>query len=108
MAEPFYPIFLAILIALLIAAGLLGTGYIVGDLLGLRRKNPVKLMPYESGMDPIGTAHQRYDVRYYLIAIMFLLFDVELLFLYPWAVAAYGTRPLTTCEQRAIQHTRMA
>ena len=44
-------------------------------------------MPYESGMDPIGDARQRFDVRYYLVAIEFLIFDVELLLLYPWAVA---------------------
>ena len=43
-------------------------------------------MPYESGMDPIGDARQRFDVRYYLVAIEFLIFDVELLLLYPWAV----------------------
>jgi NADH:ubiquinone oxidoreductase subunit 3 (subunit A) len=46
-------------------------------------------MPYESGMDPIGDARQQYDVKFYLIAILFLVFDVELLFLYPWAVIAY-------------------
>ena len=49
-------------------------------------------MPYESGMDPIGDARQRFDVKFYLIAILFLVFDVELLFLYPWAVAAYQRR----------------
>ena len=47
-------------------------------------------MPYESGMDPIGDARQRFDVRFYLVAIVFLLFDVELLFLYPWAVAQWS------------------
>src|SRR6202023_1462136 len=49
------------------------------------RRTPVKLMPYESGMDPIGDARQHFDVKFYLIAILFLVFDVELLFLYPWA-----------------------
>ena len=44
-------------------------------------------MPYESGMDPIGDARQRFDVKFYLIAILFLVFDVELLFLYPWAAS---------------------
>jgi NADH-quinone oxidoreductase subunit A len=44
-------------------------------------------MPYESGMDPVGDARGRFDIRYYLVAIVFLIFDVELLFLYPWAVA---------------------
>jgi NADH-quinone oxidoreductase subunit A len=50
----------------------------------------VKQMTYESGMDPVGTARMQFDVRFYLIAILFLVFDVELLFLYPWAVIAYS------------------
>jgi len=53
------------------------------------KRGQIKLMPYESGMDPIGDARQHYDVKFYLIAILFLVFDVELLFLYPWAAAAY-------------------
>ena len=62
---------------------------VLAHLIGPRRRTRVKLMPYESGMDPIGDARQRFDVKFYLIAILFLVFDVELLFLYPWAVAAY-------------------
>jgi len=60
--------------------------------LGLKpyKETPVKLMPYESGMDPVGTARMQFDVKFYLIAILFLVFDVELLFLYPWAVVAYS------------------
>src|SRR3954468_3370725 len=50
----------------------------------------VKLMPYESGMDPVGSARMQFDIKFYLIAILFLVFDVELLFLYPWAVLAYA------------------
>src|SRR5258708_4272985 len=50
----------------------------------------VKQMPYESGMDPVGSARMQFDVKFYLIAILFLVFDVELLFLYPWAVIAYA------------------
>jgi NADH-quinone oxidoreductase subunit A len=46
-------------------------------------------MPYESGMDPVGDARQPFDVKFYLVAILFLVFDVELLFLYPWAASAY-------------------
>ena len=57
-----------------------------------RKPTAVKLMPYESGMDPVGSAHMQFDVRFYLIAILFLVFDVELLFLYPWAVIAYADR----------------
>jgi NADH-quinone oxidoreductase subunit A len=49
--------------------------------------NPVKLMPYESGMPPIGDAQQRYTIRYYVIAMLFVVFDIEAVFFYPWAVA---------------------
>jgi len=58
----------------------------------LKPKKPtkVKTMPYESGMDPIGSSRMQFDVKFYLIAILFLVFDVELLFLYPWAVIAYS------------------
>src|SRR2546422_6703670 len=63
---------------------------IAAHLIGPRRNTQVKLMPYESGMDPIGDARQRFDIKFYLVAIMFIVFDVELLFLYPWAVVAYA------------------
>jgi NADH-quinone oxidoreductase subunit A len=81
----YYPIFLY-LIAIL---GFVVATLLAAHLIGPHKKTPVKLMPYESGMDPIGDARQRFDVKYYLIAILFLVFDVELLFLYPWALAAY-------------------
>lgn len=70
--------------ALLLAVGLLAAG----SLLGPRRSGRVKQMPYESGMDPIHDTRRRFDVRFHLVAIAFLVFDVELLFLYPWAVAS--------------------
>jgi len=79
------PVFLFLLVAMLTAGGMIASA-----LLGPRKSNAVKQMPYESGMDPIGDARQRFDVRYYLVAIVFLLFDVELLFLYPWAVAQWS------------------
>src|ERR1700687_2444243 len=83
--KTYYPIFLY-LVAIL---GFVSVSLVLAPRIGLNRKTAVKLMPYESGMDPIGDAHQQFDVKYYLIAILFLVFDVELLFLYPWAVAAY-------------------
>ena len=55
-----------------------------------RKPTRIKQMPYESGMDPVGSARMQFDIKFYLIAILFLVFDVELLFLYPWAVIAYG------------------
>lgn len=90
MATEFTPVFLLILIAIAIAA--LGM-VLVSALINPGHRTPVKNMPYESGMDPVGDARQRFDVRYYLVAIAFLLFDVELLYLYPWAVAQWSAYP---------------
>jgi len=87
----FTPVFLLLILSFVVAIGM-----IVGSaVLAPNKLTKVKQMPYESGMDPIGDARQRFDVRFYLVAIVFLLFDVELLFLYPWAVAQWsaGTIP---------------
>jgi NADH-quinone oxidoreductase subunit A len=78
------PIFLFVLAALALSAGIL----ILGGMLGPRRSTAVKRMPYESGMDPIHDTRRRFDVRFHLVAIAFLIFDVELLIIYPWAVAS--------------------
>jgi len=78
------PILLFIGVATALAVGMLVTGSLIGP----RRQSAVKQMPYESGMDPIGDTHRKFDVRFNLVAIAFLVFDVELLFLYPWAVAS--------------------
>ena len=82
----YYPIFLYLTACISIPLAAIVGSYLVGP----RKNTAVKLMPYESGMDPIGEAMHKYDVKFYLIAILFLVFDVELLFLYPWAVLAYG------------------
>jgi NADH:ubiquinone oxidoreductase subunit 3 (subunit A) len=88
----YYPIFLYLAAILaFVAAALLVAHW---SWLKPQRRTPVKLMPYESGMDPVGDARQHFDVKFYLIAILFLVFDVELLFLYPWAVAAYRDQGL--------------
>jgi NADH-quinone oxidoreductase subunit A len=75
-----------LIVAILIAVSMV----VASALFAPNRVTRVKQMPYESGMDPIGDARQRFDVRFYLVAIVFLLFDVELLFLYPWAVAQWS------------------
>src|SRR5262245_38915551 len=84
--QTYYPLFIFLLLVLAFAVSAL----VVCHLIGQRKKTPVKQMTYESGMDPIGDARQRFDVRFYLVAILFLVFDVELLFLYPWAAAYYS------------------
>jgi len=92
------PILFLVVIGVLAVGGMLALPYLAAP----RRKTPVKQMPYESGMDPVGDARGRFDVRFYLVAVVFLLFDVELLFLYPWAVAAWnknGLSPAATGAQ---------
>ena len=96
MSTEFTPVFLFIFVGVMTAISMLALSAILGP----RRSTAVKEMPYESGMDPIGDARQRFDVRYYLVAIVFLLFDVELLFLYPWAVAQWS-RPAVATTQDA-------
>jgi len=87
----YYPIFLFLGLLLAFVLGTLFASQLFHRL-GLKpyKETPVKLMPYESGMDPVGSARMQFDVKFYLIAILFLVFDVELLFLYPWAVIAYS------------------
>lgn len=87
--EHSYPILLFVLVLV----GFVITNLIVIHIVGPSKKTAVKQMPYESGMDPVGDARQPFDVKFYLVAILFLVFDVELLFLYPWAVAAYLDDP---------------
>ena len=82
------PIFLFLLCAVGLALGLL----IVARVLNAGRPGAVQQMPYESGMDPIHDTRRRFDVRFHLLAIAFLIFDVELLFLFPWAVAWGGEK----------------
>lgn len=82
--------FQPILIFAGVLVGFVLTNLIAAHVIGPRKKTVVKQMPYESGMDPVGDARQPFDVKFYLVAILFLVFDVELLFLYPWAVSAYG------------------
>lgn len=94
----YYPIFIYLVVIL----GFAVTSVAVSHLLGPRKLTPVKQMPYESGMDPIGDARQRFDVRFYLVAILFLVFDVELLFLYPWAAAQYHEFKLLPDELATI------
>jgi NADH-quinone oxidoreductase subunit A len=78
-----------VLIYAAVMVGFVIANLIVIHIVGPRKKTAVKQMPYESGMDPVGDARQPFDVKFYLVAILFLVFDVELLFLYPWAVAGY-------------------
>jgi NADH-quinone oxidoreductase subunit A len=81
-AELYFPVLLQALIAMALAAGLLTVSY----LLGRRVKNKIKDTPYESGITPTGDARQRFSVKFYLVGMLFILFDIEAIFLYPWVV----------------------
>jgi NADH-quinone oxidoreductase subunit A len=82
LLSAYFPVLVLIILATGFAVGALTLSYFVGP----KRPNPKKLLPYECGMKPIGSARQRVPVRFYLIAMLFILFDIEVVFLYPWAV----------------------
>ncbi|MDD2407234.1 MAG: NADH-quinone oxidoreductase subunit A [Tepidiphilus sp.] len=82
MVENYFPVFVFLVVALLFSMAPL----LLGRLLGPSRPDPEKLSPYECGFEPFEDARIRFDVRYYLIAILFILFDLEIAFLFPWAV----------------------
>lgn len=78
------PVLIHLLVVALLAGGLI----VLSVGIGQRKSNPTKAMPYECGMPPIGDAREPFSVRFYLVAMMFILFDVEAIFLFPWAVVA--------------------
>jgi len=83
MLAEYFPILLFILVGL--AVGI--APMILGRLVGPHRPDPEKLSPYECGFEAFEDARMKFDVRYYLVAILFILFDLEIAFLFPWAVA---------------------
>jgi NADH-quinone oxidoreductase subunit A len=84
----YFPILVYAVVVVLFGAGTVAASHLFP--LKPRKPTRVKEMPYESGMDPVGSARMQFDIKFHLIAILFLVFDVELLFLYPWAVIAYA------------------
>lgn len=82
MLQDFFPLGVLILVSTLLAAFVL----VISRILGPFRPDKRKLMPYESGMDPIGPAVRRVPVKFYLTAVLFILFDIEVIFFLPWAI----------------------
>src|SRR5262245_32065334 len=78
--------YLPIGILVLIAVGFVVVNMVATHLFGPRKSGPEKDISYESGMNPVGTARKRFNVRFYVLAMTFLVFDVEIIFFYPWAV----------------------
>ena len=83
MLQPYIPILL--LIAFVVANAILMLG--VSHLLSTYRRTPTKIAPYESGMPVLGDARERFSVKFYLVAMLFIIFDIETVFMIPWAVA---------------------
>lgn len=77
--------YFSLLVLFGIGIALSGGFVILSQLIGKKRPTPEKMTPYECGVDPISSSRQRYSVRFYLIAMLFILFDIEVVFLYPWA-----------------------
>lgn len=97
--------YLPILLMFVVAAGFAVTNILLSRVIGQRKSTRTKLMPYECGKDPVGTARERFSVKFYLIAMLFILFDIEVIFLIPWAVVfktlsapQYGLRMLLYIE----------
>ncbi len=86
MGGEFTPVFLLVIVAVAIGAIMI----VASALFAPSKVTRVKQMPYESGMDPIGDARQRFDVRFYLVDFVFMLFEVELFFQYPWSAAQWS------------------
>lgn len=94
-----------ILLMFVVAGGFAVVNILLSQFVGQRKQTRTKMMPYECGKDPVGTARERFSVKFYLIAMIFILFDIEVIFLVPWAVVfktlagpAYGMRTLVYTE----------
>src|SRR6266481_6435055 len=78
--------YLPILLIFIVAGGFASSQILLSQFVGQRKRTRTKLMPYECGKDPVGSARERFSVKFYLIAMIFILFDIEVIFLVPWAV----------------------
>ena len=86
MLENDFPILMFVLVGLAVGVAPVALGWFASVFLGVNRPDPEKLSPYECGFEAFEDARMKFDVRYYLIAILFILFDLEIAFLFPWAI----------------------
>jgi NADH-quinone oxidoreductase subunit A len=86
MPDNYFARYLPLLFQMLVAGGLAAAMVVLSFVLGKHRYSKAKMSPYECGMSPIGDASERFSVKFYLVAMLFILFDVEAVFLYPWAI----------------------
>ena len=86
MPDNYFARYLPLLIHLIVAGALASAIVLLSWFIGYRRPTRAKMSPYECGMTPVGDARERFSVKFYLVAMLFILFDIEVVFLYPWAV----------------------
>jgi NADH-quinone oxidoreductase subunit A len=86
MPDNYFVRYLPLLMHFLLAGALAGAIVILSYFVGQRRPTRAKMLPYECGMTPVGDTHEPFSVKFYMVAMLFILFDVEAIFLYPWAV----------------------
>lgn len=86
MPDNYFARYLPLLLHIVIVGGIAVAMVVLSQLVGRHRWTRAKMSPYECGMIPVGDARQRFSVKFYLVAMLFILFDVEAVFLYPWAV----------------------
>ncbi|MBS1492460.1 MAG: NADH-quinone oxidoreductase subunit A [Bacteroidetes bacterium] len=89
MIESYIPIMIILFISLGFAVVNVNMSWLVGP----TRPNREKLSTYESGMEPVGSARDKFSVKYYMVSVLFILFDIEVVFLYPWAVSFVNFEP---------------
>ena len=92
---------------LVAALGLAAVLLTISRLIGQKKPTKEKLMPYECGKDPVGSARERHSVRFYMVAMIFLLFDIEAIFLIPWAVAFGNVLAKTDTAMKIFFYSEM-
>jgi NADH-quinone oxidoreductase subunit A len=98
--------YLPILLMFGVATGFAASQVLLSQLVGQRKSTRTKLMPYECGIDPVGSARERFSVKFYLIGMIFILFDIEVIFLVPWAVV-FKTFAATSPQMRNLIYGEM-
>ena len=99
--------YVPIAIMFLVAAGFGVSQLLVTQLIGPRKRTAVKLMPYECGKDPVGSARDKYSIKFYVVAVVFLLFDIEVLFIIPFRCCVQKPAGRGKTERRRIRHDRV-
>ncbi|HLA11401.1 MAG TPA: NADH-quinone oxidoreductase subunit A [Pyrinomonadaceae bacterium] len=98
--------YLPVLLMFVVAAGFALVNVFISQFIGQRKRTRTKMMPYECGKDPVGTARERFSVKFYMIAMIFILFDIEVIFLIPWAVV-FKTLSGPAYEMRTLVYVEM-